>query len=171
MLADIEKGGTFTSRKRTPKIIDSELRDKIKVHKSNSDDSDYTFSTSFLIILLFIHSGSAKYKNMIKDNNGQNLNNMFGSPGVDSDPSNPSKASLNGFSTDVQSSAKLGFTDVKRPNISDFRNDFIDEPFKSVSRKTIVESLKKIKNKPEEKKIESEVARLFTRLFTQFSKF
>ena len=107
-MSDIEKGGTFDSRKRVPKIISNELRDKIKDHKSNSSEGEYHFNTT-------------KYKKLINEQ-GVNKTSAFGTPLQESQDGQPQQPSVHAFKTQVQSGHSLSFAPSRSQNMSDFGN-------------------------------------------------
>jgi len=97
VLNDLEKGGTFDSRKRVPKIISNELRDKIKDHVSSSSGSgsDYQFS-------------SARNKTMVQNSTNAKGNSFSTSyNGAMSGPKNETENLMNAFQSDIQEDPKL----------------------------------------------------------------
>ena len=110
-------------------MISKELRNKIKDYKSNSSEGEYHFSIS-------------KYKNLIKDSKNVNHISAFGSPS--NDQLDPDLGPMQAFKTTVQSTSKLSFNDIKRPNLSDFGKTSKFDQFQSVPSKAQMSKINKL---------------------------
>ena len=131
VLTDIEKGGTFNSRKRVPKIVSKELKEKIINHSSDSS-GEYLFS-------------SQRRRDMIRESINSNTNVFSSYTGGFSGPKNEN--AMNAFVTDVQGSSKISFSgNGKQANISEFQNKTKIEQVSSNSRE-LASKLKKLTGK------------------------
>jgi hypothetical protein len=110
VLIDIEKGGTFDSRKRVSKIISNELRNKINDHVNSSSSGEYLFS-------------SLRHKDMLK-NSVNNKSNTFSTSynGAMNGPKNETENFMNAFKSDIQGNHTINstFSSGDKQNLSDF---------------------------------------------------
>ncbi|CAI2379738.1 unnamed protein product [Moneuplotes crassus] len=132
VLSDIEKGGTFDARKRTPRIISNELREKIREHQSSSE-GEYMFS-------------SVRKKDMLKDSINTSTTAFSTSyNGAFSGIKNEEHNLQNAFTTDAQGGIKMSFSSGSsgRHSLSEFGSSR-EDTFKAITSRKINTRIKNI---------------------------